>query len=181
MKAPDLEKLKFPIGKFDKPTTISNKHLKEYIASIETLPEKLRAHVEILVNAELNTAYRPGGWTIRQVVHHLADSHMNGFIRAKLALTEKNPTIKPYPEALFAELPDTKTMPIETSLILLEGLHARWAVLLKSLSAKDWKKTIVHPEHKRAIALDEYMGMYAWHCNHHLSHITGLKERKGWR
>ena len=177
----NLEKLKFPVGKFVKPTHFTAEILRRYISDIETFPQRLKFEVEKLTDEQLTTEYRPGGWTIRQVVHHCADSHMNCLIRFKLTLTEEKPTIKPYLEDRWAELPDTKTMPVEPSLKLLEGLHARWVVLLKSLSQLDLKKTVVHPQHDKEFALDELMGLYAWHCNHHLAHVTTLKERKGWK
>lgn len=175
----ELEKLKFPVGKFVKPTVITKELLQEAIATIANFPKKIKEAVANLNNTQLDTPYRPQGWTIRQVVHHCADSHLNSFTRFKLALTEENPTIKPYREELWAELPDGK-MPIEPSLLILEGVHQRWTVLLQSLSESDLKRSFIHPEHQKSLPLDEVIFLYSWHCNHHLAHITVLKEQKGW-
>ena len=180
MKNIELEKLKFPIGVFVKPEVISAENLEHWISDIETFPSRLRSVIANLYSPQLDTVYRPGGWTIRQVVHHCADSHMNSLQRFKLALTEEKPTIKPYWEDLWAELEDSKTMSVEPSLLLLEGLHARWALLLRSLKAEDFERTFIHPEHGKEFRLDENIGVYAWHCNHHLAHITTLKKQKGW-
>lgn len=176
----DIESLKYPIGKFEKPKTISESDIKNWIADIESFPAQIRLAIQDLYNPQLDTPYRPGGWTIRQVVHHCADSHMNSFVRFKLALTEENPTIKPYWEDRWAELADGKTMPVEPSIQLLESLHTRWVVLLKSLAETDFAKTFVHPEHGKAVTLAENTGTYAWHCKHHLAHITELKKREKW-
>jgi hypothetical protein len=177
----NLEKLKYPIGKYKKPDTLTTEILYNYITDIESFPERLRVEVENLTDEHLDTQYRPNGWTIRQVVNHCADSHMNGLARLKLALTEDKPTIKPYMETLWAELPDSKTIPIEPALHILDGLHKRWAVLLKSLSQDDLKRIYIHPEHGREFQLEESIGLYAWHCSHHLAHITELKKRMNWR
>lgn len=176
----ELETLRYPIGHYQKPAIVSSELLSGYIATITAFPGKIRAEVAHLTDAQLDTPYRPGGWTIRQVVHHCSDSHMNAIIRHKLALTEDNPTIKPYHEDRWAELPDAKTMPLEPALKLLEGLHARWGTLLKSLPEEALKRTFTHPEHSKVFSLDESIGMYAWHCEHHLAHITNLKKAKGW-
>jgi len=176
----NIEKLRFPIGKYQKPAQITPEILATYITDIESFPSRLKSEVEHLSNTQLDTRYRPEGWTIRQVVHHCADSHANALIRFKLAMTEDTPTIRPYYEDRWAELADSKTMPVEPSLQLLEGLHIRWTVILKSLNEKDLQKTFIHPEHGKSFKLDENTGIYAWHCNHHLAHITTLKERKGW-
>lgn len=176
----DLEQLKFPIGNFTKPEFFTKELLNFFITDIESFPERLKNEIANFTEQQLDTPYRPGGWTIRQVVHHCADSHMNSIIRFKLALTEERPTIKPYLEDKWAELPDYK-LPIAPSLQLLEGLHFRWTVLLKSFNEADLKRKFVHPEHGKEIYLDEAMGMYAWHCNHHLAHITALKKREGWK
>jgi hypothetical protein len=176
----ELEKLKYPIGRFVKPTRLSSDVLSACITNIEEFPRRLEPAVTSLSDEQLDTQYRPGGWTIRQVVHHVADSHMNSYTRFKLALTEDKPTIKPYFEDRWAELIDGKTMPVEVSLNLLEGLHARWTVLLKSLSNKELKKTLVHPARGQEFELEEYIAEYSWHCRHHLAHITNLRKRKGW-
>lgn len=175
-----LEQLRFPIGKFEAPQVLTQELLEHYIKDIETFPARLKQAVHGLNDEQLNTPYRPDGWTIRQVVNHCSDSHMNSIIRFKLALTEEEPTIKPYYEERWAELTDSKTMPIEPALSLLEGLHQRWTVLLKSLTPEDLKKTFIHPEHGKRFRLDENIGVYAWHGNHHLAHITTLKKSMNW-
>lgn len=174
------DQLKFPVGTFQRPEIISKEQIADYIDIIETFPERLAAEVMQLSDEQLDTPYRPGGWTIRQVVHHCADSHVNSFVRFKLSLTEDTPVIKPYYEDRWAELADAKSLAIEPSLLLLKGLHKRWVVLLKSLKADDLKRTFIHPQSGRTYALDENIGLYAWHCNHHLAHITTLKSRRGW-
>jgi hypothetical protein len=167
----DLEKLKYPIGKYIKPSVIDQSIIDGYIFEIESFPERLRNVVSRLSQTQLDTAYRPDGWTARQVIHHCADSHINSFIRFKLALTEDKPTIKPYFEERWAELADAKNLDIEPSLMLLEGLHKRWVVLLKSFNAEDFQKVFIHPEHGKSFTLAENTGIYAWHCNHHLAHV----------
>jgi len=152
-----------------------------WISEISTFPSRLKNEVNHLTNEQLNTQYRPEGWTIRQVVHHCADSHMNSLIRLKLTLTEDQPTVKPYYEERWAELADSKNMPIEPSLKMIEGIHERWTVLLNNLSESDYSKIFIHPEHGKAFRIDENIGMYAWHCNHHLAHITETKKRNNWK
>ena len=181
MQEQELEILRFPIGKFIKPKVISKELIQQWIEAIESFPSKLKKEVFDLNNEQLDTVYRENGWTIRQVVHHCADSHMNSLTRFKLTLTEEKPTIKPYWEDRWAELADSKTLPIQPSLQMLEGIHARWTVLLKSLSVQDFSKTFIHPEHGKEFRVDENIGIYAWHCNHHLAHITTLKNRKHWK
>jgi len=177
----NLEELKYPIGKFKTPDTITSEILTKYISDIESFPQKLRAEVENLTDEQLDTPYRPDGWTIRQVVNHCADSHMNGLIRHKLLLTENKPIIKPYMEDRWAELADSKTMPIASALQIVDGVHKRWTVLLKSIRGSDLKRTYIHPEHGKEFQLEESIALYAWHCNHHFAHITGLKMRKHWK
>ena len=177
----NLEEMKFPIGQFKMPDLVTPEIIGKYITDIESFPKRLRAEVENLTDEQLDTPYRPDGWTIRQVVNHCADSHMNGLARLKLALTEDKPTIKPYFENRWAELADSKTIPIEPALLILDGLHNRWAILLKALSEDDLKRIYIHPEHGKEFRLEESIGLYAWHCNHHLAHITELKKRKNWR
>jgi hypothetical protein len=167
----NLEKLKFPIGQFQKPETISQNDLDNWINDIETFPSKVKNLTENLSIEELNWIYRPKGWNIKQVVHHCADSHMNSLIRFKLALTEEVPTIKPYEEQFWAELADGNSDDISPSLQLIEGLHKRWVLLLKSFGATELKRQFIHPANNKTSFLDETIGMYAWHGNHHLAHI----------
>ncbi len=175
-----MDNLKYPIGKFQKPDTLTKDIVNKFIDDIEIFPKRLKREVENLSNEQLDTPYRPDGWTIRQVVNHCADSHMNSLIRFKLALTEDKPTIKPYYEERWAELADSKNMPIEPALKMLEGIHERWTVLLRSLTETELSRIFIHPEHGKEFRLDENIGVYAWHCNHHLAHITTLKTNKGW-
>lgn len=176
----NIEQLKYPIGKFKKPDLFSKELTLLHIKDIEEFPSKIKNAVSGLNNAQLDTPYREEGWTIRQVVHHCADSHMNSFTRFKLALTEDNPTIKPYFEERWAELADSKSLPVEASLKMIEGLHFRWVVLLKSLTEADLKRSFIHPESGRTISLNENLAIYSWHCKHHLAHITELRKRKSW-
>ena len=174
------EELKYPIGRFQRLSAYSPSLILESIDTIAAFPAKLRKEVEYLSDEQLDTHYRPEGWTIRQVVNHCADSHINAFVRFKLTLTENNPTIKLYEEGLWAKLPDSKNIPAAPVLLLLEGLHLRWMVLLKAMTVADMKKAYVHPEQNRIITLEEATVTYNWHCNHHLAHITTLKKSKGW-
>lgn len=176
--------LRYPIGKQDD-QPFSKKEFDEsikagYLQDIEICPSLLENAILNLDEGQLDTPYRNGGWTIKQVIHHVADSHMNAYIRFKLALTEDNPTIKPYEEAAWAELSDTKNLPVNISLTLLHALHKRWHELLKNMSSSDFKKTIYHPEQKRQISLWQLLSIYAWHGKHHAAHITKLKERMEW-
>src|SRR5271156_6699481 len=170
---------KYPIGDFVPPGTISADERTEAIATLAELPEQLRNAVDGLSSAQLGTPYREGGWTLRQVVHHVADSHMNAYVRVRLALTEDWPTVKPYAESRWAELADARTLPVEASLSLLEPLHRRWVALLESLSDADWQRGYVHPEMGRE-ALGRVIAMYAWHGRHHTAHVTALRQRMGW-
>ncbi|MHA3788622.1 YfiT family bacillithiol transferase [Flavobacterium hauense] len=176
----DIEELRFPIGKFKAPENYTDFILSDYIKTLSNFPEAIKKETAYLSDEQLDTPYRAGGWTIRQVVHHCADSHLNSYIRFKLALTEDNPTIKAYQEDKWAELEDGRTLPVLHSLNILEGLHFRWVTLLKSLSKEDLKVTFIHPEGNQKIEIVENISFYAWHCNHHLAHITELKKRKGW-
>ncbi|WP_293955314.1 MULTISPECIES: YfiT family bacillithiol transferase [unclassified Sphingobacterium] len=171
----ELEKLRYPIGRFAIPDAIDNTLLNDWIKTITDFPTRLKSEVGDLTDDMLEKRYRPDGWTIRQVVHHCADSHMNSFIRFKLALTEEDPTIKLYEEKLWADLPDAKIIPIESSVKLLEGLHERWGILLKSLTNEQLERGFIHPATKRLISLKVNIGLYAWHCNHHLMHIANAK------
>jgi uncharacterized damage-inducible protein DinB len=181
MTVEELQKLKYPIGKFQRPTEFPDSFLKECIKEIEIFPARIKSAVANLSDAQLDTPYRPDGWTIRQVVHHCADSHSNAFIRFKLALTEETPTVKPYFEARWAEMPDTKIAEINSSLKIIDGLHSRWTILLKSLSKKDFEKTFFHPEQKREVRLNETLAMYAWHGRHHVGHITSVIDWMNWK
>ena len=174
-----LEKLKFPIGKCPKIDDVSENDLKTWIAIIESFPSKLKNLTETLSVEELNWMYRPKGWSIKQVVHHCADSHINSLIRFKLALTEDIPTIKPYEEALWAELADGNSNDISPSIQIIEGVHARWVLLLKSLGSAALIHQFFHPENLKISSLEETVGVYAWHCNHHLAHIEQALLHKG--
>ena len=176
-----MDNKRYPIGQFEKPDIISQTLITEWISTIAAFPEDLGKQVEHLSDAQLDTPYRENGWTLRQVVHHCADSHMNAFCRIKLALTEDNPVIKPYFEDRWAELADSKSIPISASISILNGLHLRWTILLNSISAGNLKRTFVHPEHNGKVEIAEAIGMYAWHCKHHLAHITTLKSLKNWK
>ena len=172
--------LRFPIGPFTYAGPATAEERRQRIAQIERTPEELRAAARGLSAAQLDTPYRPGGWTVRQVVHHVPDSHLNAVIRFKLALTESSPTIKPYAEARWAELGDVAGTPIEVSLRLLDALHERWVVLLRSLAPAEFERTLVHPERNATMTLDEVLALYAWHGPHHTAHITRLRARSGW-
>lgn len=171
-----LEQLKYPIGRYDQPETIEQNYIASCIQIIKDFPKKLKKEVEGLTDIQLDTKYRDNGWTIRQVVNHCADSHIHSFIRFKLALTENQPTIKPYDETLWAELSDSKNISIEPALKMLEGTHERWVALLESMSEDDYGRTFIHPENNEVISLGQNIGIYAWHCRHHLAHILLAKE-----
>jgi len=170
---------KYPIGKYEaQPFSESQK--KKWIADIQFLPNELEQAIENLDEAQLQTPYRDGGWTMHQLVHHLADSHMNSFIRFKLALTEDNPTIKPYEENAWSEMADVTKEPINVSITLLYALHKRWLTLLQNMSDADFEKTLFNPQRRGQLTLWEMLGIYAWHGKHHVEHIKTLKENKGW-
>jgi hypothetical protein len=175
-----MESLQYPIGRFEAPAHITDEMLKGYINDIRYLPSLIETAVQTLDAHQLGTPYRPGGWTVAQVVHHLADSHMNAVTRLKLALTEDNPTIKPYEEAAWAELADVKRTPINISITLLYALHARWTNLMDALPAAAWERTFVHPAQGKTFDLRTQAANYSWHGRHHLAHIVNLKEREGW-
>jgi hypothetical protein len=177
--------MQYPIGKFTWNRTgqgllASEAERQQWLAEIGEMPARLRAAVAGLTEAQLDTPYRPGGWTVRQVVHHLADSHLNGYVRFRLALTENEPTIKPYDQALWANLSDARTAPVELSLTLVDTLHQRLVMLLRSMKPEDFAHGIKHPEMGN-VSLEKYLAMYAWHGKHHVAHITGLCERSGWK
>ena len=171
--------LRYPVGRYTPPAQISAEQRAEWIDQIAAMPQKLRAAVEGLSEERLDTPYRPEGWTVRQVIHHVPDSHMNAFIRMKLALTEDVPQIKTYEEAEWAKLPDATQTPVETSLTLLTALHERWVLLLRALDDEQWSRAFRHPEWNE-IRLDQTLGLYAWHSRHHVAHVTTLREREGW-
>jgi uncharacterized damage-inducible protein DinB len=165
--------LQYPIGRFSYPDSTTPEQRQAWILEIARAPRELRAAVAGLSPQQLDTPYRPGGWTARQVAHHVPDSHMNAFTRFKLALTEDQPTIKPYDEARWAVLPDT-ALPVEPSLDLLDALHVRWVRLLEAMSEQDYQRTFVHPE-SGALRLDQYLALYAWHGRHHVAHVLSLR------
>ncbi|HLF33504.1 MAG TPA: bacillithiol transferase BstA [Cyclobacteriaceae bacterium] len=177
MESTDIEKLKYPIGKYERPQVITRETIDRWIGEIEEFPSILRKQVSGLTEKQLSLHYRPGGWMVRQVIHHLADSHMNSLTRFKLSLTEENPVIKPYKENLWAELPDGKEADINISLLMLEGIHKRWAYLLGRMKPEQFERAYIHPERKSPQKLDGVLGLYAWHCNHHLAHIKQALEK----
>jgi|ERR1700733_318917 uncharacterized damage-inducible protein DinB len=170
---------RFPIGKFHYEGQVSEEQKQSYLDDIAQTPWNLRAAVKGLSDSHFDTPYRPGGWTVRQVVHHVPDSHMNSYVRFKLALTEDEPTIKPYAEDRWAELADNKSTPVEVSLIMLDSLHDRWVRLLRSLTPEDWKRTFRHPD-LGPMTLEKTLALYAWHGKHHVAHITELRKRMSW-
>lgn len=176
----ELQKLKYPIGQFDFPINITPQHIESWISILEHFPNRLENLVENLTNDQLDTVYRPDGWTIRQVIHHLSDSHHHSYSRFKWTLTEDKPVIKAYFEDRWAELFDSKTAPIEMSLLHLRAVHAKLVYLLKGLSEVNLNKCFIHPETQSEVVLKRNIGMYAWHSNHHYSHIENLKKRNNW-
>ena len=178
MTIPEIsEDMRYPVGKFDR-ATIGPEKRSEFIQTIADLPRNIASAVDGLTEAQLDTPYRTGGWAVRQTVHHVADSHLNSFCRFKLALTEDTPTIRPYEEALWADLADSK-LPVEVSLSLIDGLHQRWVTLLDAMSDTEFERQFDHPESGKW-TLDAALAMYAWHSRHHTAHITRLREREGW-
>ena len=171
--------LRYPIGPFEWRGENSEEDRRRYLDEIEQAPGNLYAAIRGLSDEQLDTPYRPGGWTVRQVVHHLPDSHLNSYVRFRLALTEDEPTIKPYDESRWAELADARTAPVEISLAFIEWLHRRWMVLLRSLTPADFARQFRHPE-IGVVSLDRNLALYAWHGRHHVAHITSLRERMGW-
>jgi uncharacterized damage-inducible protein DinB len=171
--------LRYPIGKFKYEGELSDEQRGGAIRQIAEAPAKLRAAVQGLNDEQLDTPYRPEGWTVRQVVHHLPDSHLNAYTRFKLGLTEEEPMVKPYDEVRWANLADTRDTPVEVSLMLLDFLHRRWVILLASLRPQDFARRFRHPE-LGAMTLDKNLALYAWHGRHHVAHITSLRERMGW-
>jgi hypothetical protein len=168
----------YPLGRFDRTGPRTAESRRAAIEDIAAMPAHLRRAVDGLSDRQLDTPYRAGGWTVRQLVHHVADSHMNGYIRLKLALTEANPTIKPYRQDAWAALADSR-LPIAVSLAILDGVHARWSALWRSLGDDDYSRVFTHPE-SGELTVDEQLHLYAWHSRHHVAHITALRDREGW-
>ena len=175
-----MEDLRYPTGKFI-PQVFSNNVLSELLLEIEVLPKTLEFSILNLDEYQLDEPYRPDGWTVKQVVHHVADSHMNALMRLKLTLTEENPTIKPYEEKDWANLEDVKTVPINVSLTMVHAIHAKLLAIFKSLNEEQWNRTFYHPENKATTTLWTLLGIYAWHGKHHVAHINNLRERRGWK
>jgi hypothetical protein len=171
--------LRYPIGKYE-PQPFSDRQKREWLQDIQFLPGLIEQAIENLDEKQLDTPYRDGGWTVRQVVHHVADSHINAYTRMKLGLTEDKPVIKPYEEGLWAELDDVKAVPINISITLLYTLHTRWHATIRDLSAETWKRTVVHPAAQKELSLWFLLGSYSWHGRHHVAHITSLRDRKKW-
>lgn len=170
---------RYPIGKFQRPDGFRAEQIAVAQHTLGELPARLRTAVAGLTDAQLDTPYRDDGWTVRQVVHHVADSHLNAYCRFRLALTEHTPTIKPYQEALWAELPDARAMPVAASIELLDGLHRRWVGLMAAMTDEQWQRTFLHPEHDHPLTLWHTAALYEWHCRHHVAQITSLRGRKG--
>jgi len=174
-----MDDLRYPVGRFEPPAEMGGVERERFIAEIEAVPAHLARALDGLEPDRLETPYREGGWTVRQVAHHLPDSHLNAYVRFRLALTEDEPTIKPYLEDRWAELPDSRTAPVEVSLRLLEALHRRWALTLRAIEADQWKRAFRHPE-RGPMSLDRALALYAWHGRHHVAHVTSLRQRMGW-
>jgi uncharacterized damage-inducible protein DinB len=175
-----MHHLSYPIGLYEYKGPHTPAQRAELIAQIQSLPQRIRAAASDLTTEQLDTPYRPGGWTVRQLLHHVPDSHANGYIRTKLALTEDTPTIKPYEEQHWAELPDTNQLPIESALSLLDALHTKWVAVWQLMTDEQFARCYFHPASQQSVSLDEQLGLYAWHGNHHLAHLTALRERLGW-
>jgi hypothetical protein len=176
----EIDKLRFPIGEFHYSNPVSDAELNEYINDMENLTKILSKEVAHLNEEQLNTPYRDGGWTIKQLVHHIADSHLNGYIRAKLLVTEDTPTIKPYDQDRWSDLEEVSKSDVKDSIIILDGLHKRWVTFLRTLTPEDFEKEYFHPEHGISISLRSSTASYGWHCKHHVAHITNLKKKMGW-
>ncbi len=174
-----MEDLRYPVGRYQRPQSLTSEQRRTAIEAIAAAPTHLRSAVSGLDDRQLETPYRPDGWTVRQVVHHVPDSHMNAYTRFKLALTEETPTIKPYDEAKWARLEDSRSTPIATSLALLDAVHDRWLRVLRSMSAADFARTLNHPENG-LMNLDQMLALYEWHGRHHVAHVTNLRSRSGW-
>lgn len=176
----EADNLRYPTGRYTSPATFTGTDTAAWISAIDALPLWLDVIIENLDAAQLETPYRPGGWTMIQTIHHLADSHMNAFIRLKLALTEDTPTIKPYDEAAWADTAEVFTVPVNMSITLLHALHRRWTALLRSLDAEQWARSYFHPESQQQVPIWDMTAMYAWHGRHHMEQLRRLKDRSGW-
>ncbi len=176
----DLEHLKYPIGRYQKPEARTPELMQEWINVLTLLPSWMDACIENLDEAQLHVPYREGGWTIQQVVHHVADSHMNAFIRLKLALTEDNPTVKPYDENAWSQLEDVKQVPVNISVTMLHTIHRRMVTILKNMKETDWERTYFHPQYQKSFPLWEMVALYAWHSQHHTEHVRRLRDRMNW-
>lgn len=176
----ELEQLRYPIGRFTYPETFDESAFKKHTDILRALPEWVELSIENLDQHQLHTPYRPEGWTVHQTVHHIADSHMNGLVRVKLALTEDNPTIKPYLESKWAELEDVVQLPVNISTTLLHSIHRKWVALLEHLTKEEIDRTYFHPEQQKKVTLWQMTALYAWHSRHHVAHIRNLRDRKGW-
>lgn len=171
---------RYPIGRFERRDSLTPAERRACIEQIAAVPQNMRNAIRGLSEKQLDTPYREGGWSVRQVVHHVPDSHLNAYVRVKLALTEDKPTIKPYDEDAWAKLADSRSTPVDTSLQMLEALHTRWVGLLRSMKDDDFRRTFQHPEYEGDFTLDGLVALYAWHGRHHVGHITSLRERMGW-
>ncbi len=174
-----MSDLRYPVGPLAVPSAFTAADRAAAVKTLAEAPARLRLACAGLDDAQLDTPYRPGGWTVRQVVHHVVDSHINAYLRTKFALSDENPTIRPYPEAVWAEMTDARTAPVSLSLDLLDALHGRWVVLLKSLAPEQFARTLQHPE-RGAMTIDDVLAMYEWHSRHHTAHVTALRQREGW-
>lgn len=176
----NIERLQYPIGRYQKPDNYTPELVQEWINVLQALPSWMDACIENLDEHQLQVPYREGGWTIQQVVHHVADSHMNAYLRLKLALTEDNPTVKPYDEKAWAELADVRIVPVNVSTTLLHTIHRRMVAIMQHMKPEDWERTYFHPEHKRSFPVWEMVALYAWHSRHHTAHIRQLRMRMNW-
>ena len=174
-----MSDLRYPVGPFNAPAPFTAAHRAAAITTLTEAPARLRLAVAGLSDTQLDTPYRPDGWTVRQVAHHVVDSHINAYLRTKFALSEDNPTIKPYPEHIWAEMADARTAPVSMSLTLLDALHGRWVMLLQSLTPEQWSRGLQHPE-RGPMSLDDLLALYEWHSRHHTAHVTALRGREGW-
>lgn len=176
----DIEQLKYPRGQMEVRSNPSAAEVEAWLRELESFPAQWRAALQDLSDEQLDTPYRPGGWTVRQLAHHVPDSHVQAYIRTNWTLTEERPTIKPYDQDAWSKLEYYRTAPIASSLDFVDLVHKRWLAILRALSPAQWKREYVHPEHNRSFALDELIQVYAWHSRHHLAHVTSLRQRNGW-